>query len=58
MIPGRRQLLGAAGALLGAGVTGTLAGRLSPAFAAPSRQQPLPWPYTRLDPDVVAERAY
>ncbi|HSH69878.1 MAG TPA: C-GCAxxG-C-C family protein [Deferrisomatales bacterium] len=60
MIPGRRRILGVAGTLLGAGVAGALAGRLpsTAAATAPVSAAPLPWPYPRLDPDVVAARAY
>lgn len=54
----RRKALVAMGTALGAGLGGTLMGRLSPAAAAPLPSPPLPWPYVKLDPAAVAERAY
>ena len=54
----RRKALAAMGTMLGAGVGGAVLGRFAPAAAAPLPSPPLPWPYSKLDPSAVAERAY
>lgn len=54
----RRRALAAMGTAVGAGVGGALMGRIAPAAAAPLPSPPLPWPYVKLDPEAVAERAY